>query len=32
MNQLTNNDLIYFNERKKLYFDRVEQEETKMRL
>ena len=32
MNQLMNNDLIHFNERRKLYFDRVEQEETKMRL
>ena len=27
-----NNDLIYFNERKRIYFDRAEQEETKMRL
>ena len=32
MNQLMNNDLIHFNKRKKMYFDRVEQEETKMRL
>ena len=27
-----NNDLIYFNERKKMCFDRAEQEETKTRL
>ena len=27
-----NNDLIYFNERKKMCFDRIEQEKTKMRL
>ena len=27
-----NNDLIHFNKRKKKYFDRVEQRETKMRL
>ena len=27
-----NNDLIHFNERRKMCFDRVEQEETKMRL
>ena len=32
MNQLMNNDLIYFNERRRIYFDRAEQEETKMRL
>ena len=32
MNQLMNNDLIHFNERKKIYFNRAEQEETKMRL
>ena len=27
-----NSDLIYFNERRKIYFNQVEQEETKMRL
>ena len=32
MNQLMNNDLIHFNERKRMCFDRAEQEETKMRL
>ena len=32
MNQLVNSDLIHFNERKKMCFDRVEQERTKMRL
>ena len=32
MNQLMNNDLIHFNKRKKICFDRIEQEETKMRL
>ena len=32
MNQLMNSDLIHFNERRKMCFDRVEQEETKMRL
>ena len=32
MNQLMNNDLIYFNWRKKICFDRAEQKETKMRL
>ena len=32
MNQLMNNDLIHFNERRKMCFDRTEQEETKMRL
>ena len=32
MNQLTNSDLIHFNERKKICFDRTEQERTKMRL
>ena len=32
MNQLMNNDLICFNERKKMCFDRAEQEETKIRL
>ena len=30
MNQLVNSDLIHFNERKKMCFDRTEQEETKM--
>ena len=32
MNQLMNNDLIHFNERRKICFDRAEQEEAKMRL
>ena len=32
MNQLMNSDLIHFNERRKMCFDRIEQEETKMRL
>ena len=32
MNQLMNSDLIHFNERKKMCFNRVEQEEMKMRL
>ena len=32
MNQLVNSDLIHFNERKKMYFNRIEQEEMKMRL
>ena len=32
MNQLMNNDLIHFNERRKMCFDRVEQEEAEMRL
>ena len=32
MNQLMNNDLIHFNEQKRMYFDRAEQKETKMRL
>ena len=32
MNQLMNNDLIHFNERKKMYFNRIKQEEAKMRL
>ena len=32
MNQLMNSDLIHFNERKRMCFDRAEQEETKMRL
>ena len=32
MNQLMNSDLIHFNERRKIYFNRTEQEETKMRL
>ena len=32
INQLMNNDLIHFNERKRMCFDRIEQEETKMRL
>ena len=27
-----NSDLIHFNERKKIYFNQIEQEETKMRL
>ena len=32
MNQLMNSDLIHFNEQRKMCFDRVEQEEAKMRL
>ena len=32
MNQLMNSDLIHFNERRKMCFNRTEQEETKMRL
>ena len=32
MNQLVNNDLIHFNERRRMCFNRAEQEETKMRL
>ena len=32
MNQLMNSDLIHFNERRKMCFDRAEQEETEMRL
>ena len=32
MNQLMNSDLIHFNERKKMCFDRTEQKEAKMRL
>ena len=32
MNQLMNNNLIHFNERKRIYFDRAEQKETKIRL
>ena len=32
MNQLMNNDMIHFNERKKMYFSRAEQRRTKMRL
>ena len=32
MNQLMNSDLIHFNERKKMCFDRIEQEEAEMRL
>ena len=32
MIQLVNSDLIHFNERKKICFNRVEQKETKMRL
>ena len=32
MNQLMNNDLIHFNKRKKMYFDRAEQKEMKMGL
>ena len=32
MNQLMNSGLIHFNERKKMCFNRAEQEETKMRL
>ena len=32
MNQLMNSDLIHFNKRKRMCYNRVEQEETKMRL
>ena len=32
INQLINNDLIHFDKRKRIYFDRVEQKEAKMRL
>ena len=32
MNQLMNSDLIHFNKRRKICFDRAEQEETKIRL
>ena len=32
INQLINSDLIYFNKRRKMCFDRIEQKETKMRL
>ena len=32
MNQLMNNDMIHFNERRRMCFDRAEQKETKMRL
>ena len=32
MNQLVNNDLIRFKKRKRICFNRIEQEETKMRL
>ena len=32
MNQLMNSDLIHFNERKNMYFDRIEQENTKIHL
>ena len=32
MNQLMNSDLIHFNERKRMCFDRAEQRETEMRL
>ena len=32
MNQLMNSDLIHFNEQKKMYFNRTEQEGAKMRL
>ena len=32
MNQLMNSDLIYFNEQKRICFDRTEQEKAKMRL
>ena len=32
MNQLMNSDLIHFNERKRMYFDRAEQEGAKIRL
>ena len=32
MNQLMNSDMIYFNERKRMYFDRAEQREAEMRL
>ena len=32
MNQLINSNLIHFNKRRKMCFDRAEQKETKMRL
>ena len=32
MNQLINNDLIHFNERRKMCFNRTEQEEAEMHL
>ena len=32
MNQLINNDLIHFNDRRRMCFNRTEQKETKMRL
>ena len=32
MNQLINNDLIYFNKRRRMCFNRAEQKEAKMRL
>ena len=32
MNQLVNSDLIHFNERRKICFNRAEQKETEMRL
>ena len=32
MNQLMNSDLIHFNKRKRMYFNRAEQEEMKKRL
>ena len=32
MNQLMNNNLIHFNEWKRIYFNRAEQEETKIHL
>ena len=32
MNQLMNNDLIHFNERRRMCFDRTEQKKAKMRL
>ena len=32
IHQLINNDLIHFNERKRIYFDRKEQKKAEMRL
>ena len=32
MNQLINSNLIHFNKQKRIYFDRIEQEGTKIRL
>ena len=32
MNQLMNSDLIHFNERRRMYFDRIEQKGAEMRL